>query len=159
MNFLVDDMYGKISHILTTYTHPKDIFFIRELANALDPEVTISIAYEVQKKDIHSTELLNLICKEYKNIISFEIKGTPPVWVQDAIHAYEGKILMSRFSENFYRYPEYEDIRNTSMGPNILENSHWNNLGFSVSVVHVPEELSEATLPIASSFVIPLAAS
>jgi len=144
---LVDDLYGKIEHILVIYTHKINSLYIEGLANAFDKDVTISVAYPKEEKNMgRAPTHLHEVAKKHKNILPFSIKNeyikdiqdTPArsyePWIQDHIHTYKNKTVLCYDESEFGRH-DHEERINSRRGKIILDSPHWDDLGFKTAAI------------------------
>lgn len=131
---LVDDIYGKIHHVLVYCEHPADALFVEGLVNAFDEEVIISVAYPEIKKYVYGPlKHLQKISREHENVMPFEIDGYHTPWVQDAIHSFDNKTLMPLARDSLVEVFDDEEKRILARGKNLLDSPHWKEFGFRVA--------------------------
>ena len=134
---LVDDLYGKIDHILITYYQNFQASLAQELAEKMDSDVVISVAYPKEQEGSFGSppKSIDEIRKRHKNVEPFPIDGWHTEWIQDTVHAYENNTLMHSTPSKIMEASPDKVLGYTpdpEKGKNILDAPYWDEIGFRI---------------------------
>ena len=134
---LLSDIGGRITHILVGCGNPLDFREIVSIRAAFDEDVKVSVMY-TSALDFTISTLKELVEKTGKDINCYPINGSAPLWMQDRLHVFKGKKVMSSLTpEEALRrkqvYSEYTADKTDA----IFESDFWEANGFEV----IPNDL------------------
>lgn len=134
---LLSDIEGRITHILVGCDNPLDFRELVSIRAGFDRDVRVSIMYNCSLEVIIG-QLKEMMATTGKEAHYYALKGDVPLWMQDRLHVFKGKKVMSTLTpEESKRRQKNKTRSNYGKTDIIFESDFWKNNGFEV----IPNDL------------------
>lgn len=134
---LLSDIEGRITHILIGCNTPFEFQEIVSARSKFDEDVRISVMYNSQLEDwLH--RLKRMVETTDKEVDCYPIHGIVPIFMQDRIHVFKGKRVMSSLTPTEAERRKQNPTKNTELKTDIIfESDFWEKNGFEI----IPNDL------------------
>ena len=135
---LLSDIEGMITHILLGCNNPLDFSDLVSIRSAFDENVKVSIMYSTKLEEMIDG-LKKRMDETGKEVHYYPLDGEAPIWMQDRLHVFKGKTVMSSISieESKRRREKNERDYTTDKTDIIFESDFWKENGFEI----IPNDL------------------